>query len=69
MNNNLKNLEKIEELSKIYEYNWGKKIELNDIPKGLTQEKYIVVLERIIETGESVLVGYNKCFLKNKERK
>lgn len=69
MNNNLKNLEKIEEFSKIYEYNWGKKIELNDIPKGLTQEKYIVVLERIIETGESVLVGYNKCFLENKERK
>ena len=28
-----------------------------------------IVLERIIETGESVLVGYNKCFLENKERK
>ena len=66
MTDDRKNLERIEELTMYYEYNWGKKIELDSFPPGLTQEKYIVVLERIVETGESVLVGYNKCFIEKK---
>ena len=44
-----------------YEYNWGKKIEINQIPQNITQEELVVVLERIVETGESVIVGRNKC--------
>ena len=58
-----KTLEKIEELSQRYKYNWGREIDLNCMPSGITQEKLVVVLERIVETGESVLVGWNKCFL------
>ena len=58
-----KTLEKIEELSQKYKYNWGIEIDLNCMPSGITQEKLVVVLERIVETGESVLVGWNKCFL------
>ena len=58
-----KTLEKIEELSQKYKYNWGREIDLNCMPSGITQEKLVVVLERIVETGESVLVGWNKCFL------
>ena len=57
-----KTLEKIEELSQRYKYNWGREIDLNCMPSGITQEKLVVVLERIVETGESVIVGWNKCF-------
>ena len=35
-----------------------------NIPLEMTQEKLVVVLERIVETGESILVGWNQCFLK-----
>lgn len=53
-------LEKIEELMQRYEYNWGKKVDLNCVPAGMTQEKLLSVLERIVETGESILSGWNK---------
>lgn len=56
-------IRKAEELMEKYEYNWGKKIEINYFPPSMTQEKFVVVLERIVETGESLLVGYEKCFL------
>lgn len=51
-----------EELMQKYEYNWGKKLETKSMPRGMTQEKFVVVMERIVETGESILVGWNKCF-------
>lgn len=54
-------VERMEELMRQYEYNWGKKIEINQIPQNITQEELVVVLERIVETGESVIVGRNKC--------
>lgn len=53
-------LEKIEELMQKYKYNWGKEVDLNCVPAGMTQEKLLAVLERIAETGESILVGWNK---------
>ena len=56
-------LEKVEELLEKYKFNWGKEVNLNCMPSGISQEKFIVVLERIVETGESVLVGWNKCYL------
>ena len=56
-------LDKIRELSQKYKYNWGKEVDLTCIPSGMSQEKFVVVLERIVETGESVLVGWDKCFL------
>lgn len=55
-------LEKIEELIQKYKYNWGKEPDLNCRPPGMTQEKFVVVLEYIVETGESVLAGWNQCF-------
>lgn len=60
---NQKALDRIEYLSQKYEYNWGKKVVLDNIPPGMSQEKLVTVLEYIVETGESVLVGWNKCFL------
>ena len=56
-------LNRIEELMRQYEYNWGMKPSLDCLPRGLTQGKMVVVMERIVETGESLLVGYDKCFL------
>ena len=56
-------LEKVEELLEKYKFNWGKEVNLNCMPSGISQEKLVVVLERIVETGESVLVGWNKCYL------
>ena len=61
-------LEKIEELLQKYKYNWGIDIDVNYIPPGMTQEKLVVVLEGIVETGESVLVGWNKCFLTSRHK-
>ena len=61
-------LDKIEELLEKYKYNWGRKVDLNCMPFGISQEKLIVVLERIVETGESVLVGWNKCYLTDEQK-
>ena len=62
---NQETLEKMEELLQKYKYNWGREIDLTCMPIGISQEKFVVVLERIVETGESLLIGWNKCFLTN----
>lgn len=60
---NQETIKKIEELLQKYKHNWGKEVDLNVIPRGMSQEELAVVLEHICETGESVLVGWNKCFI------
>ena len=55
-------LKKIEQLEQTYENNWGRKVDYTVLPAGLSQEKLVLVLERIVDTGESVLVGWNKIF-------
>ena len=55
-------LEQIEELLQKYKYNWGKEVELKNTISCMSQEQLVVVLEHIVETGESVLVGWDKCF-------
>lgn len=56
-------LDKIDELSQEYKNNWGREPDFICQLGFMTQEDMVVVLERIVETGESVLVGWNKCFL------
>ena len=51
---------RIEQLESEYEDKWGKKVDCLIIPQGITQEKLVSVLERIVDTGESILVGWNK---------
>lgn len=53
---------RIEELSQKYEYNWGKEVDYTGMPSGISQDRLAIILERIVETGESVLVGWEKCF-------
>lgn len=53
-------MQRIEELNKEYERRWGKPVDYLIKPAGLTQESLVIVLERIVDTGESILVGWNK---------
>ena len=55
-------VERAEALMREYERRWGKKVVLDVCPPGMTQEKFAAVMELIVETGDSVLVGWNKCF-------
>ena len=57
-------LEEIERLSNIYEKKWGVPVDYTILPAGLSQEKLVVVLGRIVDTGESVLVSYSRIFIK-----
>ena len=41
----------------------GNKIKTLRNQKGITQEKLVDVLKRIVDTGESILVGYNKLYI------
>lgn len=60
--------QKVEELSAQYEHNWGKKIDETFIPPVKSHETMILILERIVETGESLLVGYNKIMEQQKRK-
>lgn len=57
-NNEIKNL------NKKYKETWGKEIDYNIIPKGITQEKLIKCIHLIIKDNVSLLVAYNKLFNK-----
>ena len=54
-------VERAEALMREYERRWGKKVVLDILPPGMTQEKFAAVMEYIVETGDSLLVGWNKC--------
>ena len=58
-------LEQINTLCEIYKYRWGKEVDYTILPRGIDQEKMVTILKRIVDTGESILVGYNKLFLTN----
>lgn len=53
-------LDKIQVLGKEYERTWGKKVDYTILPKGISQEKLVGVLEIMTDTGDSLLVAYNK---------
>lgn len=57
---NEKALERIRVLEKKYKENWGKDVDYTILSKGITQEMLVTILERITETGESILIGYEK---------
>lgn len=57
-------LKKIRILEQKYKETWGINVDYTIIPPGMTQEKLVEVLERIVDTGESIIVGFSK--IKNK---
>ena len=56
-------LKQLDTLCALYKQRWGNDVDYTVLPKGITQEKLVDVLERIVNTGESILVGYNKLFI------
>lgn len=56
-------LEKMKEYKEIYRKRWGQDVDYTIMPSSMTQEQLLVVMERIIDTGESILVAYVKIFL------
>ncbi len=60
-------LEKIRILEQKYKETWGINVDYTIISSGMTQEKLVDVLERIVDTGESVIVGFSN--IKNKHYK
>lgn len=47
-------------LTEQYEMVWGTPLDTTALPSTLTQEKLCLVLRQIIESGDSILVGYQK---------
>ncbi|MBD5135030.1 MAG: hypothetical protein HDT39_03590 [Lachnospiraceae bacterium] len=56
-------VKQLDTLCALYKQRWGKDVDYVVLPRCITQEKLVDVLERIVDTGESILVGYNKLFL------
>lgn len=52
----------IEKLQKIYENRWGKSLDfsISLLPRTVTQDRLCLILRRIVDTGESCLIGYEK---------
>jgi len=53
-------LEEIERLEQIYKQRWNTSVDTSLLPRTVTQEQLCLILRRIIDTGESCLVGYSK---------
>ena len=56
---------RMNELCALYQRRWGKPVDFIGCPNILSQEKIVRILERIVDTGESIVVGYEK--LRNEE--
>ena len=46
-----------------YTSNDGEKMLITQLSLKASQEKLVDVLKRIVDTGESILVGYNKLYI------
>lgn len=57
---NIEALDKIKVLEQEYKNTYGKEVDYTIIPPGLSQEKLVNVLKRMIDTNESIIVAYNK---------
>lgn len=60
----INNLDRIDELIELFSHKFNKRIDILNLgnlrSKGITQEKLILLLEEICNTGDSILVGYDK---------
>ena len=53
-------MNRIKQLEQKYAENWGKSVDYTAMPLVITQELLAKILERIVDTGESILVGFEK---------
>lgn len=52
--------ERIHKFEQLYELRWGKPVDFLALPKNISQENLCFVLEKIVNSGESILVGWSK---------
>lgn len=55
-------IDKVNELCKVYEQTWGKKVDFKIIPPMITQEQLVEVVSLMIQTNDSLLVAWNKLY-------
>ncbi len=51
-------LQKIRKLEEEYARKWDKEVDYCIMPRGMSQEEFVHVLERMLITNESMLVAY-----------
>ncbi|MCM1124960.1 MAG: hypothetical protein NC429_00675 [Lachnospiraceae bacterium] len=61
-------LKQLNELCEIYKQRWSREVDYTVLPRSISQEKLLIILKRIVDTGESILVGYNKICLNNNKK-
>lgn len=54
--------DQIKSLEQEYERIYGKSVDYSILPNGITKEKMVKVLERMIDKNESLTVAYGKLF-------
>lgn len=47
-------------LGELYESRWGKEVDFVGMPSSLGQHKLLLIMRLIVDTGDSILVGYQK---------
>ena len=53
-------MQEIYKLCALYEKRWGKEVDYTGMPANIGQEKLLQILRIIVETGDSILVGFQK---------
>lgn len=55
-------IEQLDALAEKYKQRWGKEVDCFAMPSNMSQEKLLLILQRIVDTGESVLVGWEHIY-------
>ena len=57
---NVEVMKEITELCTKYEKRWNKPVDFVGFPSTLYQERFLLIMRYIVDTGDSILVGYQK---------
>lgn len=57
---NVEVMKEITELCAKYEKRWNKPVDFVGLPSTLYQERFLLIMRYIVDTGDSILVGYQK---------
>jgi hypothetical protein len=57
---NIEVLQELHKLATLYEERWGKEVDYVGMPSTISQQRLLLILRYIVDTGDSVLVGAQK---------
>ena len=57
---NIEILQEMTELCSLYKNRWNKQVDYVGMPSNMSQERLLLILRYIVDTGDSVLVGSQK---------